>query len=80
MAQPAGEPGPPFLRPVMPMDGRRGSARAAPTEVGDRAGVLVALLQAEVEAAVDRGVVTQGEAEEVLARLAIVVDQAVHGR
>jgi hypothetical protein len=80
MAQPAGEPGPPFLRPVMPMDGRLGSARAAPTEVGDRAGVLVALLQAEVEAAVDRGVVTQGEAEEVLARLAIVVDQAVHGR
>jgi len=80
MAQPAGEPGPPFLRPVVPVRDRRESARAAPTEVGDRAGVLVAVLQAEVEAAVDRGVVTRGEAQEVLARLAIVVDQAVHGR
>ncbi|WP_233899203.1 MULTISPECIES: hypothetical protein [Pseudonocardia] len=48
--------------------------------VGDRAGVLLAVLRAEVEAAVDRGVVTRGEGQEVLARLAIVVDQAVHGR
>ncbi|MCE3555454.1 hypothetical protein LWC33_28910 [Pseudonocardia sp. RS11V-5] len=80
MAQPAGDPGLPFLRPVIPAGSRRKSGRAAPTEVGDPAGVLLAMLRAEVEAAVDRRVVTRGEAQEVLARLAIVVDQAVHGR
>ena len=35
------------------------------------------VLQADVEVTVDRGVVTRGEAQGVLARLAIVVDQAV---
>ncbi|AEA28104.1 hypothetical protein ACFQ34_16765 [Pseudonocardia benzenivorans] len=78
MAQPAGEPGPLFLRSVSA--GRPGTGGVVSARVGDRAGVLLAVLRAEVEAAVDRGVVTRGEGQEVLARLAIVVDQAVHGR
>ncbi|RTL69616.1 MAG: hypothetical protein EKK42_05740 [Pseudonocardiaceae bacterium] len=77
MAQPAGEPGPVFLRPVVR---RPRPVRATPGPVGDRAGALLCGLQAEVEAAVARGVITPGEGQEVLARLAIVVDQAVHGR
>ncbi|GEL21177.1 hypothetical protein PSU4_01310 [Pseudonocardia sulfidoxydans NBRC 16205] len=79
MAQPAGEPGPVFLRPVVRV-ARPHPPRPAPGLVGDRAGALLCRLQAEIEAAVDRGVVTRGEGQEVLARLAIVVDQAVHGR
>ena len=77
MAQPVGEPGPRFLRPVVSGADRWGPGRASRTELDDPAGVLLATLRAEVEAAVDRGVITRGEAQEVLARLAIVVDQAV---
>lgn len=63
------------LRPARPRP-----VRTAAGPAGDRAGALLCGLQAEVEAAVARGVVTEGEGREVLARLAIVVDQAVHGR
>ncbi|MBN9110878.1 MAG: hypothetical protein J0I34_19120 [Pseudonocardia sp.] len=79
MAQPAGEPGPVFLRPVVRV-ARPRPVRATPGPGADRAGALLCGLQSEVEAAVARGVITPGEGQEVLARLAIVVDQAVHGR
>jgi hypothetical protein len=68
-----------ILRPVV-RAARPRTEQAAPALVGDRAGALLSCLETEVEAAVARGVLTRGEGQEVLARLAIVVDQAVDGR
>jgi hypothetical protein len=63
MARPLAGPGHPYLRPV--------------TGDGDRASVLIAVLCADVRDAAQQGVITQAESEELLARLATVVDQAV---
>lgn len=66
MARPLAGPGHPYLRPV--------------AEDGDRVSVLIAVLCADVREAAQHGLITRAESEELLARLAIVVDQAVGGR
>ncbi|MCE0763615.1 hypothetical protein LWC35_11970 [Pseudonocardia kujensis] len=66
MARPLDGPGHSYLRPVA--DG------------GDPASVLTAVLCADVREAAELGLITLAESEELLARLATVVDQAVGGR
>lgn len=78
MTRALGAAGPRYLWPVVDSDQHR-PARLR-LEVGDPVAMLIAALRAEVEAAADKGVITRGESDELLARLTIVVDQAVGGR
>lgn len=75
MAQPLADTEPRNPRPLGPVD-RPDLGRS----VGDRADALLTVLRDDVLEAARGGVITSGEATELLARLAVVVDQAVRGR
>jgi hypothetical protein len=58
------------------------AARRATIETGgpDEAQLIAQLnwlLRSEIDAAVGRGILTEAEAEQLLARLALVIDQAI---